>query len=297
MAKEITRDELSAAGVQYGHQTKRWNPKMAPYIYGVKNKNHIIDLEKTIVQLNAGQKLLENLGTKQQKILFVGTKRTGKNAVKEAALRSGNFYINNRWLGGTLTNLKTILIRIKALWEIEEEEKKGRLALRPKKEQIKILKEKAKLEKSLGGIKQMHKLPAALVVVDPKGDEIAVREAIKLKIPVIAICDTNADPDMVTVPIPGNDDLQEAVNIIINSLVEAYAEGAQIRMTPSVLKTVAPKREPRPERIRPEAKSEANKVEVEAKNQQVKTEVKKELKSEAKTKAKSDSKPTQEVAK
>ncbi|QVJ95963.1 30S ribosomal protein S2 [Mycoplasma mycoides subsp. capri] len=249
MSREITREELSAAGVQYGHQTKRWNPKMKSYIYGVKNKNHIIDLEKTITHLNTAQKLLETLGSKQQKILFVGTKRSGKNAVKEAALRSGNFYINNRWLGGTLTNLKTILIRIKALWEIEEEEKKGRLSLRTKKEQIKILKEKAKLEKSLGGIKQMHKLPAAIVVVDPKGDEIAVKEAKKLNIPVIAICDTNADPDMIDYVIPGNDDLQESVNLIINILVEAYAEGAQIKMNPSVLKTVAPKREPRQNRV------------------------------------------------
>ncbi|MBY7704417.1 30S ribosomal protein S2 [Vibrio harveyi] len=149
---------------------------------------------------------------------------------------------------------------------MEEEEKKGRLALRPKKEQIKILKEKAKLEKALGGIKQMHKLPAALVVVDPKGDEIAVHEARKLNIPVIAICDTNADPDMVTIAIPGNDDLQESVNIIVNTLVEAYAEGAQIKMTPSVLKTVAPKREPRVER---QAKVEAN---VEAKVEAVSTE-------------------------
>ncbi|ACU78346.1 30S ribosomal protein S2 [Mycoplasma mycoides] len=249
MSREITREELSAAGVQYGHQTKRWNPKMKSYIYGVKNKNHIIDLEKTITHLNTAQKLLETLGSKQQKILFVGTKRSGKNAVKEAALRSGNFYINNRWLGGTLTNLKTILIRIKALWEIEEEEKKGRLSLRTKKEQIKILKEKAKLEKALGGIKQMHKLPAAIVVVDPKGDEIAVKEAKKLNIPVIAICDTNADPDMIDYVIPGNDDLQESVNLIINILVEAYAEGAQIKMNPSVLKTVAPKREPRQNRV------------------------------------------------
>ncbi|ADK69528.1 30S ribosomal protein S2 [Mycoplasma mycoides subsp. mycoides] len=249
MSREITREELSAAGVQYGHQTKRWNPKMKSYIYGVKNKNHIIDLEKTITHLNTAQKLLETLGSKQQKILFVGTKRSGKNAVKEAALRSGNFYINNRWLGGTLTNLKTILIRIKALWEIEEEEKKGRLSLRTKKEQIKILKEKTKLEKALGGIKQMHKLPAAIVVVDPKGDEIAVKEAKKLNIPVIAICDTNADPDMIDYVIPGNDDLQESVNLIINILVEAYAEGAQIKMNPSVLKTVVPKREPRQNRV------------------------------------------------
>ncbi|WP_036228455.1 30S ribosomal protein S2 [Mesoplasma photuris] len=243
MAKEITREELWDAGVQYGHQTKRWNPKMAPYIYGVKNKTHIIDLQKTMIQLEEARKVLENIGSKGDKVLFVGTKRSAKNAVKEAALRSGNFYVNQRWLGGTLTNLKTILVRIKALWKIEEEEKNGKLALRPKKEQILIGKEKAKLEKTLGGIKQMHKLPAALIVVDPKTDEIAVKEAIKLNIPVIALCDTNVDPDMVNLVIPGNDDLQESVNIIINILVDAYANGAQIKMAPSVLKTEAPKKE------------------------------------------------------
>lgn len=243
MDKQITREQLSAAGVQYGHQTQRWNPKMAPYIYSSKTKNHVIDLEKTMIQLESAQKLLNRIGTKGNKVLFVGTRKSAKLAVKEAALRSGNFYVNQRWLGGTLTNLKTILIRIKALWKIEEEEKNGQLALRTKKEQILVLKEKAKLEKSLGGIKQMRQLPAALVVIDPKSDEIAVKEAVKLRIPVIALCDTNVDPDMVSLPIPGNDDLSESVNIIVNALVDAYAEGAKLTMPESVLKTVMVKRE------------------------------------------------------
>lgn len=241
--KEVTRDKLSAAGVQYGHQSKRWNPKMAPFIYGSKSKNHVIDLEKTLIQLRQADKLLQSIGAKGEKVLFVGTRRSAKLAVKEAALRSGNFYVNQRWLGGTLTNFKTIVKRIKALWEIEESEKNGQLALRTKKEQILILKEKANLEKSLGGIKQMRKLPAALIVVDPKSDEIAVKEAIKLNIPVIGLCDTNVDPDIVTLPIPANDDLQESVNIMINALTDAFADGANLKMAPSVLKTIVVKRE------------------------------------------------------
>lgn len=245
MAKQLTRDELRDAGVQYGHQTKRWNPKMAPYIYGAKSKNHIIDVQKTMEQLEKANRLIERIASKKGKILFVGTKRTAKNAVKEAALRSENFFVNERWLGGTLTNMRTISTRIKTLWNIEAEEKSGKLELRTKKEQVLILKEKDKLEKSLGGIKSMTKLPDVLFVVDPKQDEIAVLEARKLNIPVIAICDTNVDPDMVTLAIPANDDIQESINLIVNNIVETYADAAGIKMVPSVLKTVAPKKEPR----------------------------------------------------
>lgn len=244
MAKALTRDELSQAGAQYGHQTKRWNPKMAPYIYGVKNKTHIIDLQKTLAQLALANELMQQVAKKNEKVLFVGTKRNGKLAVKEAALRTGNHYVNERWLGGTLTNMRTISSRIKALWEIEKEEANGRLVLRTKKEQILILKEKASLEKTLGGIKQMRKLPSALVVVDPKGDEIAVKEARKLKIPVIGICDTNVDPDIVDIAIPANDDVMESINIIINNLVDNYAEAANLTLVPSALKVVAPKKAP-----------------------------------------------------
>lgn len=244
MAKILTRDELSQAGIQYGHQTKRWNPKMATYIYGAKNKTHIIDLQKTLSQLAIANNLVKEIAKKGEKILFVGTKRNGKLAVKEAALRSNNYFVNERWLGGTLTNRGTISLRIKTLWEIEKEEVNGRLSLRPKKEQQKILKDKAYLEKTLGGIKHMRKLPAVVIVVDPKGDEIAVKEARKLKIPVIGICDTNVDPDMVDICIPANDDLAESINIIVNNIVENYAEVAGITMIPSALKTVAPKRVP-----------------------------------------------------
>ncbi|WP_338971768.1 30S ribosomal protein S2 [Spiroplasma endosymbiont of Panorpa germanica] len=243
MSKEITREQLWEAGAQYGHQTKRWNPKMKPFIYGAKNKNHIIDLQQTLWRLEDVRKLVTNIGAKGEKIIFVGTKRSGKAAVKDAAVRSGNFFVNQRWLGGTLTNMKTISLRIKALWDIENEEKTGRLALRPKKEQVLIKKEKEKLEKTLGGIKQMHKLPAAMFVVDPKTDEIAVKEARKLRIPVIAICDTNVDPDMVDYIIPGNDDLPEAINVIVNHIVEVWADAAKVKMQPTTLKFVAPKKE------------------------------------------------------
>ncbi|QGS51693.1 30S ribosomal protein S2 [Spiroplasma tabanidicola] len=243
MAKDLTRDQLWDAGAHFGHQTKRWNPKMKPYIYGEKNKNHIIDLQQTLWRLDDVKKLITNIGAKKEKVIFVGTKRTAKNAVKEAALRSGNFFVNSRWLGGTLTNMKTISLRIKALWDIENEEKTGKINLRPKKEQILIKKEKAKLEKTLGGIKQMHKLPAVMFVVDPKNDEIAVKEARKLRIPVIGICDTNVDPDMVDYVIPANDDIQESVNLIVNYIVDVYADAAGLKLQPSTLKVVAQKKE------------------------------------------------------
>ncbi|AKU80129.1 30S ribosomal protein S2 [Spiroplasma turonicum] len=243
MIKDLTREQLWDAGAQYGHQTKRWNPKMKPYIYNSKNKNHIIDLQKTVRKLEDVKKLISQIAAKKEKIIFVGTKRTAKQAVKESAIRSGNFYINSRWLGGTLTNMKTISLRIKALWDIENEEKTGKINLRPKKEQILIKKEKVKLEKLLGGIKQMHKLPAAMFVVDPKTDEIAVKEARKLRIPVIAICDTNVDPDMVDYVIPANDDIQESVNIITNYIAELYGDFAGIKLAPTTLKFVAQKKE------------------------------------------------------
>lgn len=246
MTKDLTRDQLWDASAHFGHQTKRWNPKMKPYIYGAKNKNHIIDLQQTLWRLEDVKKFVTSIGEKKGKIIFVGTKRSSKNAVKEAALRSQNFFINSRWLGGTLTNMKTISSRIKTLLDIEIEEKTGKINLRPKKEQIKIRKEKAKLEKTLGGIKHMRKLPNAMFVVDPKTDEIAVKEARKLNIPVIAICDTNVDPDMVDFVIPANDDIQESVNLITNYVVEVYADAAGLKLPPSNLKVVAQKKEDRP---------------------------------------------------
>lgn len=243
MSKTLTRDQLWDAGAHFGHQTKRWNPKMKPYIYGVKNKNHIIDLQQTLWRLEDVKKFVTLVGEKKGKIIFVGTKKTSKNAVKEAALRSGNFYINSRWLGGTLTNMKTISSRIKTLLDIEIEEKTGKINLRPKKEQIKIRKEKAKLEKTLGGIKHMRKLPNAMFITDPKTDEIAVKEARKLNIPVIAICDTNVDPDMVDFVIPANDDIPEPINLIVNYIVEIYGDAAGLKLPPSNLKVVTQKKD------------------------------------------------------
>ncbi|WP_425288835.1 30S ribosomal protein S2 [Spiroplasma endosymbiont of Aspidapion aeneum] len=250
MSVIITREQLRDAGVHFGHQTKRWHPKMKPYIYGEKNKYHIIDIDKTLIKLQKVKEIVSRVGAKGEKIIFVGTRKNAKPAVKEAAERTNNFYVNNRWLGGTLTNMKTIQIRIKRLFDIENEEKTEKLNLRAKKERLLILKEKDKLEVNLGGIKKMHKLPALMFVADPKLDEIAVKEARKLRIIVIGICDTNVDPDIVDIAIPANDDLPESVNILINYIVDVYAEAANIKLSPSTLKVIAQKKEdnPRPQR-------------------------------------------------
>ncbi|WP_381415030.1 30S ribosomal protein S2 [Spiroplasma endosymbiont of Anurida maritima] len=230
MSKEITREMLWEAGVQFGHQTKRWNPKMKEYIYGVKNKVHIIDLQQTLSILENLKKFMQGLTNKKGKILFVGTKKQAKWIIKDAAERSQNFYVNERWLGGTLTNLKTIQSRIRELWNIERREKSGELALLTKKEQMLILQKKAKLEKTLGGIKGMKDLPAALFVVDPIEDNIAVREANKLNIPVIAICDTNADPDNIDIVIPGNDDTSRAIAMVTHHIADLYGEAFNLKM-------------------------------------------------------------------
>ncbi|WP_338983069.1 30S ribosomal protein S2 [Spiroplasma endosymbiont of Othius punctulatus] len=264
MSTKVSRDDLQNAGCQYGHQTKVWNPKMKPYIYGAKNKTHIIDLHKTVEKLEEAKKYVSELGKAKQKIIFVGTKKVAQQAVKEAATRTQNFYIDSRWLGGTLTNMKTISLRIKALWDIENEIKTGKISLRPKKEQILIRKEKDKLERALGGIKFMSKLPAALFVVDPKHDEIAVKEARKLNIPVIAICDTNVDPDLVDFVIPSNDDIAESINMIVNIIVDAYAEGAGQKIAPSILKTIAPKKEERTNNYLRENRTENATTEIKA---------------------------------
>ncbi|AGM25216.1 30S ribosomal protein S2 [Spiroplasma chrysopicola] len=231
MAKELTREMLWEAGAQFGHQTKRWNPKMKPYIYGEKNKVHIIDLQQTLWRLEDVKKLMATLATKKGKILFVGTKKQAKWIVKDAAERSENFYVNQRWLGGTLTNLKTIHLRVKRLWNIERQEKNGELKLLPKKEQILIKKEKEKLEKFLGGIKGMKELPQALFVVDPKEEYIAVKEAQKLRIPVIAICDTNVDPDGIDYIIPANDDTTRAIAIITHHIADLYGDAMGLKMS------------------------------------------------------------------
>ncbi|WP_338954867.1 30S ribosomal protein S2 [Spiroplasma endosymbiont of Polydrusus cervinus] len=236
MAKELTREMLWEAGAQFGHQTKRWNPKMKPYIYGEKNKIHIIDLQQTLWRLEDVKKLMANIAARKGKILFVGTKKQAKWIIKDAAEHSECFYVNQRWLGGTLTNLKTIHLRVKHLWNIERQEKNGELKLLPKKEQMLIKKEKEKLQKFLGGIKGMKELPQALFVVDPKEEHIAVREARKLRIPVIAICDTNVDPDPIDYIIPANDDTSRSIAIITHHIVDLYGDAMGIKIPESQFK-------------------------------------------------------------
>ncbi len=233
MVKEINREMLWEVGAQFGHQTKRWNPKMKPYIYGKKNNVHIIDLQQTITKLDNLKTLMKSLVEKKGKILFIGTKKSAKSAVQEAAERTDNYYVNQRWLGGTLTNLKTIHSSIKTLWDIERKEKLGYYDKLSKKELAAIMKQKSKLENFLGGIKHMRGLPAAIFVVDPKHEIIAVKEAKKLNIPIIGICDTNSDPDLVDYIIPGNDDTYRSVSFLTNHVAEIYAEAFNMEIPPA----------------------------------------------------------------
>lgn len=220
----ITIKKLLEAGVHYGHQTRKWNPKMQKYIYCPRNGVYIIDLNKTKEAIEGAYQKLKEIVLDGGKVLLIGTKPIAKEVVKEEAERSGSFYINNRWLGGTLTNFKTIQLRIKRLKELEEEEKEGLWDSLPKKELAVKRKLKDKLSKNLEGIKEMRKMPAAIILVAPDEEKIAVREARKLNIPVFAIVDTNCDPDEVTYPIPGNDDLDKSVNLILTVLVDAIVE-------------------------------------------------------------------------
>jgi len=220
----ITMKKLAAAGVQYGHQTRKWNPKMAPFIYGAHNGIYIIDLKKTVVKIEEAYKAMKTIVEEGGKVLFVGTKKQVQDLVREQALRSGSFYMNNRWLGGTLTNFRTILGRIRYLKDLEKLEIDGIMATMPKKEVSALRKTKDKLLKNLDGIKEIKRLPSAVFVVDPMVDHNAVSEAKKLNIPVFGIIDTNADPALVDYPIPGNDDAIGSVKIILQVMADAVVE-------------------------------------------------------------------------
>lgn len=222
--KLVTMRKLLENGVHFGHQTRRWNPKIAPYVYASRNSVHIIDLEKTIAQMETAYAAIKEISEKGGKVLFVGTKKQAQAIVVDESLRSGSFYVNQRWLGGLLTNYRTIQKRIKRLIEIEEMEKNGSINIYPKKEISQLKKEAAKLENFLGGIKEMLKLPNAIVVVDPSEDHTAVAEAKKLGIPVFAIIDTNCDPDLVDYPIVANDDAVRSIRIIMGLLADAIVE-------------------------------------------------------------------------
>lgn len=224
MATVSMRDMLKA-GVHFGHQTRYWNPKMKPFIFGARNRVHIINLEKTVPMFNEALAELHNIGEKKGKVLFVGTKRAASEAVKEAALASKQYYVNNRWLGGMLTNYKTVRQSIKRLKELETQAQDGTFDKLTKKEALMRTREMEKLEKSLGGIKDMGGLPDALFVIDADHEHIAVKEANNLGIPVFAVVDTNSNPDGVDYIIPGNDDAIRAVQLYLNAAAQTIVEG------------------------------------------------------------------------
>ena len=223
----ISMKQLLEAGVHFGHQTRRWNPKMKEYIFTERNGIYIIDLQKTVKKIEEAYNFIRTLSEDNQTILFVGTKKQAQESIETEARRCEMFYVNQRWLGGMLTNFKTIQGRIARLRQIDQMEVNGDFDLLPKKEVGKLRLEKEKLERNLGGIKDMKKLPGALFVVDPRKEHIAVSEARTLKIPIIAIIDTNCDPDEVTYPIPGNDDAIRAVKLITSRMADAVIEGKQ----------------------------------------------------------------------
>ena len=220
----VSMRKLLESGVHFGHQTRRWNPKMKPNIYASRNGVYIINLEKTLEQLDTAYAAMREIAEKGGKVLFVGTKKQAQAVVVEEALRSGSFFVNQRWLGGLLTNYRTIQKRVKRLVEIEEMEANGTLDLYPKKEIAQVKKQKARLENFLGGIKEMKKLPNALFVIDPKEEHNAVAEAKKLGIPVFAMVDTNCDPEMVDYPIASNDDAVRSVKLITTLMADAIVE-------------------------------------------------------------------------
>ncbi|MHB8756547.1 MAG: 30S ribosomal protein S2 [Bacillota bacterium] len=221
----ISMKQLLEAGVHFGHQTRRWNPKMAPYIFTERNGIHIVDLQKTVKKVEEVYNHVRSLSQQGGTLLFVGTKKQAQDAVREEATRSGMFFVNQRWLGGMLTNFSTIRRRIERLHELERMEQDGTFALRPKKEVAGYMREQEKLSKYLGGIKEMRKLPSALFIIDPRKEKIAVAEARKLKIPVIAIVDTNCNPDEIDLIIPGNDDAIRAVRLLTSKIADAVIEG------------------------------------------------------------------------
>ncbi|HEX8960010.1 MAG TPA: 30S ribosomal protein S2 [Geobacteraceae bacterium] len=227
----ITMKELLEAGVHFGHQTKRWNPKMKPYIFGARNGIYIIDLQKTVRMFKGAYNFVVDAAKNGETILFVGTKKQAQDSVAEEASRCGMFYVNQRWLGGMLTNFATVKQSIDRLKRLDAMIADGTISAYTKKEALQFDKERAKLEKTLGGIKGMHKLPGALFVIDPKNEEIAVQEAKKLGIPVVAIVDTNCDPDNVDYIIPGNDDAIRAIRLLTSKIADAVVEGAQARDT------------------------------------------------------------------
>lgn len=297
----ISMKQLLEAGVHFGHQTRRWNPKMSEYIFTERNGIHIIDLQKTVKQIELAYDFVKNIVLNGGEVLFVGTKKQAQECVEEEALRCGMFFINTRWLGGTLTNYKTIEKRIAYLKKLHEMENNGTFESLPKKEVIKLKTEMEKLEKNLGGIKDMHGIPNVLFVIDPKKERNAVLEAKKLDIPVVAIIDTNCDPDEVDYVIPGNDDAIRAVklitSVIANSVIEAnqgesfsVEDDEEIDMTKLTEEELL-KIKKEEKRVEEAKKEKAKKAKIEAENDLVedKAEEEKEIETRIETKVEVDS--------
>ncbi len=223
----VTMKQLLEAGVHFGHQTRRWNPKMNKYIFGARNGIYIIDLQKTMKKIEEAYDFLRGVAQEGKPVIFIGTKKQAQNTIKDEALRCGEYFVNERWLGGMLTNYKTIKKRIDRLFELERMMEDGTMDLLPKKEVFQLEKEHERLERFLGGIKDMKGLPGAIFVIDPKKERIALLEARKLGIPIISIVDTNCDPEEVDYVIPGNDDAIRAVNLITRIMANAVFEGKQ----------------------------------------------------------------------
>ncbi|AXI09107.1 30S ribosomal protein S2 [Oceanobacillus sp. 143] len=223
----ISMKQLLEAGVHFGHQTRRWNPKMKKYIFTERNGIYIIDLQKTVKKVDEAYNFVKEIASNGGTILFVGTKKQAQDSVRDEAIRSGMYFVNQRWLGGTLTNFQTIRKRINRLKDIERMEEDGTFEVLPKKEVVNLLKEKDRLVKFLGGIKEMTKLPDALFIVDPRKERIAIAEAHKLNIPIIGIVDTNCDPDEIDYVIPANDDAIRAVKLLTSKMADAILEVKQ----------------------------------------------------------------------
>ncbi len=293
----VSMSYLLEAGVHFGHQKRRWNPKMKEYIYTSRDDIYIIDLQKTVKQIEEAYEALKKIAEKGGTVLYVGTKKQAVEAMEENAVRTNMFFVNERWLGGTLTNFRTIRNRIKRLDEIEQMEQDGVFEVLPKKEVAKIKKEYEKLNRNLRGIRNMKKLPQAMIIVDPRQEEIAIKEARKLKIPVFGIVDTNCDPDMVDYVIPANDDAVRAVKLVIGALTNAVAEvnGNELMdcISPEDKKKAARKEE-KQESVKTE--KEEKSVAKEEKTEKVKEEVKEEKKA-PKKEAKKEEKPAKKETK
>ena len=287
----VSMSYLLEAGVHFGHQTKRWNPKMKEYIYTSRDDIYIIDLQKTQALIEEAYAEIKSIADNGGNFLFVGTKKQASEVAKEEAIRSNSYYVTERWLGGTLTNFRTIRSRVKRMEQIEKMEEDGKFDLLPKKEVIGLKKEHDKLEKILGGIREMVKLPQAIIIVDPKKEANAIHEARKLNIPVFGIVDTNCDPDDVDYVIPGNDDAVRSVKVILGVLANAICESRNLEIVDYVTEDETKVKAPKAEKEVKEAKTEVKEEKKATKKEVVKEEVKAEekpVKKETKKEEKED---------